>query len=268
MNILILGTAKVEQKFIKLCLKSKFLDHIYTASKESLKNIPNIEYNSFEELVRKAKALQIDLVLVSDKELVQNGIVEYLNNYRINVISVNKKWLNLESQRLVAKQLMNYYSINNPQPIKAPIAFPLVVKSVKRKFTKIVYNMMELVEIKENYSNDSIFLEEYMKGESISLLSLWDGKSLLSFPVENSLTEVQVDRLDLYKTKLNIMFSDECPDFIGFFISKLIWAKNDWHVLDYIMRVDLEVDLNNVIQKDFLYILNLAIFQKLNEISY
>ena len=44
MNILILNTGATEQKLINLCLKSKHLDHIYTASDKPLENIPNIEY--------------------------------------------------------------------------------------------------------------------------------------------------------------------------------------------------------------------------------
>ena len=55
MNILILGTGIVEQKLINICLKSRLLDHLYTASNEPLENIPNIEYDSWEELAQKAK---------------------------------------------------------------------------------------------------------------------------------------------------------------------------------------------------------------------
>ena len=68
----------------------------------------------------------------------------------------------------------------------------------------------------------------------------------------------------MYKTKLNFLLSDEKADFIGIFTTKLIWAKNDWHVLDFIMHIDEDVDAS-LIKKDFLYLLNLALYQKLNE---
>ena len=61
------------------------------------------------------------------------------------------------------------------------------------------------------------------------------------------------------------MFSDEKADFIGFFTTKLIWAKNDWHVLEFIMHINEKSDFN-LIKSDFLYLLNSAIYQKLNEI--
>ena len=95
------------------------------------------------------------------------------------------------------------------------------------------------------------------------MLSVWDGKNLLSFPMKN-LTEVQTDRLDVYNTKLNFMLSDEKADFMGFFITRLLWAKNDWYVLEYIMHIGEKSDLNTI-KPDFLYLLNSAIYQKLNE---
>lgn len=267
MNILIIGTDSVEQKLINLCLKSKYLDHIFTASNQSLDNIPNVEYSDYNDLANKAKLLQTDIILVTDKELIQDGIVEILRKNMLNVISVNKKWFNLESSRLVAKQLMNYYSINIPQTLKAPISFPVVMKTNSPHATKIVHSMSELVTIREELNNETVFLEEFLDGEICYLLSLWDGKNLLSFPLSIELTEVQEDRLALYKTKLNFLLSDEKADFIGFFVTKLIWSRNDWFVLEHIMRINDCVDLN-INRTDFLMILNSAIYQKLSEISF
>lgn len=267
MNILILGTGIIEQKLINLCLKSKLLDRIYTASNKHLKDIPNIEFNNFEELAQKAKAIQIDLVLVADRNLIEQGIVEFLKKHKINIVSVNQKWFNLESSRLIAKQLMKHYSINHPDTIRAPLAFPIVIKTNKPEITKITHSMQELIDIRKSISTQDFFLEEFLEGDIFYLLSLWDGKNLLCFPLSNKLTEVQEDRLSLYKTKLNFMLSDERADFIGFFTTKLLWSKNDWFVLDYIMHLNEKPDLN-LIKSDFLYILNAVIYQKLNEIDF
>lgn len=267
MNILIVGTGVVEKSLVKFCLKSKHIDHLYTASIEALEDIPNIEYSDYTDLAHKAKLLQTDIILVVDKKLIQDGIVEILRKNLLNVISVNKKWFYLESSRLVAKQLMNHYSINNPQVLKTPISFPIVIKTDNPFTTKIAYSMKELIEIRESLYDKSVFLEEFLNGEIQYLLSLWDGKTLLHFPLSFKPTEVQQDRLDLYKTKLSFMFSDEKANFIGFFVTKLIWAKNNWYVLEYIMRINEMVDLN-LIKSDFLTILNAAIYQKLDEIYY
>lgn len=265
MNILILGTGEIEQTLIKICQKSKLLDKIYTASSEPLDYVANIEYENFDDLSLKSRGLQIDIVVVADKKLIKDGIVEFLKTRFINVIAVNKKWLNLETSRLATKQLLQYYKINIPKTVKAPVEFPLVIKSNITEKKSVVSTMSELVAKTEETAGEPTFLEEYMTGEIIYLLSLWDGQYLASFEPEYKFTEVQEDRLELYKTKLNFMLSDEKADFTGFFITKLIWAKNDWYVLDYKMRLSQEFDLGTL-KQDFLYVLNSAIYQKLNEL--
>ena len=216
MNVLIIDTNLIAKQIINLCLKSKFLDKIYTASNNPLENIPNIEYKDLNELIWKAKALKIDLALVTDKNLIELGISELFKKNMINLLSANKKWFNLEKSRLAAKQLMDYYSINHPKTIKAPISFPIVIKTNKPELTKITNTMKDLVEIKEKYANKDTFIEEFLNGEVHYLLSLWDGKNLLKIPPNKELTEVQQDRLNFLNTKLGVMLSEENADFVGF----------------------------------------------------
>ncbi|MCM1003097.1 MAG: hypothetical protein NC408_02010 [Candidatus Gastranaerophilales bacterium] len=260
MNILIIG--KIQNNLLEAVCNSKLLDKLYTATLEPLEEIPNIEFENFEDLARKAKALKIDFALTSDKDLIQAGIADVLKKYLVNIFAVNKKWSNLETSRLAAKQLANYYSINTPEVIKAPLAFPVVIKTNRPKGTYIANSISDLVNKMEQLEGEKTFLEEYLRGEVYELTSLWDGKNILSFPLEN-LTEVQQDRLELYKTKLNFMLSDEKADFMGFFVSKLIWAKNDWYLLEYKMGVN----KSSKFYGDLLYILNSALYQKLNEIQ-
>ena len=60
------------------------------------------------------------------------------------------------------------------------------------------------------------------------------------------------------------MFSDEKADFCGFFTVRLIWTRNDWYVKDFIMGFDENSPFDST-NKDFLCLLNSAIYQKLNE---
>lgn len=259
-NILVIG--KPLNSLLEIISKSKLLDKIYTAGFEPLETVPNIEYTDFHDLINKTKILQIDIAITTDKELIESGIVDIFRENRLNIIASNKKWVNLESQRLAAKKLMDYYSINNPPVIKAPLTFPIVIKS--NDITQIASTMHELIEKREALSGMQIFLEDYLDGKTCETLFLWDGKNLLSFPVQD-FTEVQADRFELLKTKLNFMLSDEKADFTGFFTTKLIWVKNDWYVLDFIMRLTEKSALSNI-KTDFLYLLNAAIYQKLYEI--
>ena len=268
MNILIIDTGDAEQQLIKLCLKSKLLDNIYTASNEPLEDIPNIEYSDYDDLCKKAKDLYIDIAITVNIEHIKNNIAEIFHKNLINIICSDKKWSNLETSRLVAKQLVNHYTINTPQILKIPATFPVVIKSDSLKIKKIAHTMQELIGIKEKIAKETLFIEEYLKGEEYSLISMWDGKSLLHFDTIPNMTEVQEDRLNLYKTKLTFMFSDEKASFKGFIVSKLIWAKNDWYVLSYRMTPNVSEikEILNYSNKDFLYILNAIIYQKLNEI--
>ena len=123
----------------------------------------------------------------------------------------------------------------------------------------------DLVEKREILNNRKIYLEEFLNGEIRYLTTLWDGKNSWHNSLD-SINEVQQERLNLYKTKLNFLLSDEKADFIGFFTTKLIWAKNDWYVLDYTMHLNKNSQLESF-NIDFLYLLNLAIYQKLNELQ-
>jgi hypothetical protein len=260
LNILIIG--ELPENIIPIILKSKRLSKLYTATSTPIKSLPNIEYSDFKDLVFKAKTLGIDISITIDKELIENGISDYFKQNRLNLIAVNKKWFNLERSKLITKQLATYYSINVPEIIKAPMCFPVVLKCDTNDKIFIAYSMQELILKMNELQGETTFLEEFLEGQTIKLTSLWDGESLWCGEIEN-LTEVQKDRLELYKTKLNFMLSDENADFIGFFTSNLIWAKNDWYLLDYKMRLDKTFELKGI---DIIYLLTCAIYQKLNEI--
>ena len=262
MNILVIGNCT--DGLIDLIKSSKTFEKLYITKNTEHSNIPDFEYSSIEDLVKKIKRLQIDLAIVTDKNFIKNGNVDILKMNFINVISPNKKWYNLEKSRLVAKQLLSCYSINFPQNILAPKEFPLIIKTDSKLKNKIVNSMDELIAIVNELQGETTFLEEFLDGKTYSLLSLWDGKNAQYFYDSQILTEVQEDRLEFLKTKLNFMLSDERADFMGFFTIQLLWAKNEWFVLDFDMTFNEETILSNI-KKDFLYLLEQTLYQNLNE---
>lgn len=259
MNILVIGNPK--DSLISAIQASEMLDKLYTALDEPINDIPNIQYYSLENLAQKAKTLQIDIAINTDKSLIDQNIIEIFRENRVNLISVNKKWLNLETSRLAAKKLMDFYSINNPKIIKAPMNFPVVLKTDSGDYSEVKNSMEELLQSAEPIKDYKKFVEEYLEGEEFELMSLWDGKSLYCLNSPENTNEVKDDRLYLLKTKLSFMFSDEKADFTGLFTVNLVWARNDWYVTGFSTEIEpATADL------DFLYILNSAIYQKLNEI--
>ena len=263
MNVIIIGNCSEE--FVNLIKKSKLLDKLYVINNNFNTDLPSIKYQTLEELVQKLKALQTDVVIVTDKEFIIDGSVEYLKSNFINVLSPNQKWFNLEKSRLIAKQLLTHYSINVPKTILAPKIFPLLIKSDSPFLCKIANSMDELVLAMQKYRGEKIFLEDILEGDVFSLLVLWDGKSARYYINSEELTEVQLDKLSFLQTKFNFLLSDEKANFIGFFNAKLIWAQNDWHVLDFEMCFN-DTLVVNYVKEDFLFLVNLAIYQKIDDI--
>lgn len=264
MNILIIG--KPSDNIISAIQSSKLSDKLYIAGDYQQETVPNFEFFSTAELIKKAKALQIDVAINLDTTLIDQKICEEFKRNKINLISVNKKWLNLETNRLAAKQLLNHYSINTPQIIKLPLKFPVAIKTEKEEI--VANSMQEVTSVIEDLQ-EKAYIEEYLSGENFDLLSLWDGKNIYFLNSPQNTNEIKEDRLDLLKTKLQFMLSDEKADFTGFFTTHLIWTKNDWYVKSFSMEITSKIDIKSALAEtktDFLYILNSAIYQKLNEI--
>ncbi len=262
MNILIIG--KPSADIATLIKKSKYAEKIYTAINGNSSEFPNIDYRTFDELVQKALALKVDIAINLDKALILEGISEFFESKKINLISVNKKWFNLELSRLSAKKLLQYYKINTPKIIRVPLGFPIMIKTDIPGVDYIADSMQKVVMKMEEFEEQKTFFEEYITGQKSTLYTIWDKKNIKYFYNEKNLTEVQKDRLDLLKTKLNFMFSDEKADFTGIFAVNLIWYKNDWYVMDFNMGTVIPAKLFG--NTDFIFVLNSAIYQKLNEI--
>lgn len=261
-NVLILGN--FSNKLISTLQKCPNLGKLFTAVDYPTNKIPNIEYKTLEELIKKIRILEIDITVTMDKDLIEHGVADFFRKNKMNIVAVNKKWFNLEKSKLVMKQLLNHYSINNPPIIKVPMTFPVVLKTDSSNESKIANNIEELAQKRILLGEkDTVFLENYIEGDVFKFVSLWDGESLYNFTDNFKLTEVQKDRLDLYYTKLNFLMSDEKADFFGFFTSTLIWYQNDWHVIEFIMRLDEDSipDTNK-----FLQIIDAGVYCKLNEL--
>lgn len=263
MNVIILGIP--DKSVINAIKESSYLEKLYIASPESVDNIPNIDFTDFDDLINKIKVFKTDIVITFDRDLISAGIYEKLRENRINIISVNKKWLNLENSRIAAKQLLTYYGINTPEIIKAPVEFPVVLKTDTPGFVYKANSIMDLTENIEKLSYERFYTEEFLDGKSYEFIHIWDGENIYTIPSEFDLTEIQFEKLKIYTTKLNFMLSDEKADFAGFFTSKMLWAKNDWYVLKYKMGLD-KYAVPNTFKKDFLFLLNLIIYRKLNEL--
>ncbi len=224
-----------------------------------------------------------DLIIFGPEQPICDGLVDYYKSKGIACIGVDKKFSRLESSKLFAKKFMVDHGIKCAKllPVESDI-FPQVVKAdglCKGKGVKVVYNRTE----KDKFTRKipkPYFIEEYLDGSEISVMSYFNGKKLINFcpardfkrltsdirspntggmgaycPVD--LSDAQLQKLQIYLDLLQNALICEGADFNGFIYSGLIWSRDDWYVLEYNVRLgdpECQVILN-LLENDFLSIL-------------
>lgn len=193
---------------------------------------------------------------------------------------------------VTAKSLPDYNKLKYPIVIKADglCKGKGVVIASNQAFAEKTIN--EYLDGKFGENSKTILLEEFIDGQEVSLMSLWDGKNLLDFvPIRDfkklnkspsapntggmgaycpvTLTQEQRTKLNEYKAQLKLALTSEKADFTGFIYSGLIWSKGQWSVLEYNVRLgDPEAQtLLTHLKTDFLAILQAALNQELDKIK-
>ena len=266
LNVLIAG----EGKFAEQIKKSKFLNKLYITSNLEIEGVISINFNTFKELAQKCRALQIDIVLVENEKWVLEGIVQVMKQNFVNCLAATTDWTELGLSHNFARKMLQKYEINVPPIINLPLDFPIVVKG--DGVLKLANSMQEIISIKEDIYKTSgevsknVFLEKFLKGEKHKVISIFDGKHLLTFPEQN----INKNLIEDYSNKLENMLINEKANFTGFINSDLIEENgilyNTGFSFGFIMP---KFDTNQyMLPKDILYICIVAIYQKLNELRF
>lgn len=205
-----------------------------------------------------------DLIIFGPENPICEGLPDEYRKQGIRCIAVNKQFSQLESSKLFAKMFMaeNCIKCARLLPLESS-DFPQVVKFdglCKGKGVKVVYNTSEKNEFTRKFPGQKYFIEEYLEGEEISLMSFFNGKKLINFlpardfkklnadknspntggmgaycPVK--LNQIQQESLNIYLENLERALLKENADFEGFIYSGLIWTRDDWYVLEYNVRL-------------------------------
>jgi len=315
MKILIYGGGAREHALAWKIKQSPLLDELYLRK-------PNngfsemgevLEAADFTELAGISKEKGIDLLVVGPEDPLIDGIVDEFRKVGIPSIGVDKKWAELEGSKAFAKEFMLRNAIptgkyevitdkNEIYNVLDKFTAPVVLKADGLAAGKGVYiantridaevTLNEFLEGKFGEASEKVVVEEFLEGREISLISLWDGKTLLPFipakdykkleerdkglntggmgaycPVSLFLEEYQ--EVEKYVKTLEDALKKEGADFTGVVYSGLMLTDEGLKVLEYNMRFgDPETQpLLMHLENDLLELFKMTVDKKLDEVE-
>lgn len=314
-NVLIYGSGGREHALAYKIAQSPLLNKLFLAlPNDGFKNLgQEILFDSFEDLAKKCVDNKIDLAVIGPEDPLSKGIVDVFAAHGIKSIGANKKWAKLESSKRFAKEFMykhdlptaKYLSIDSIDEIDNIVSqfkTPPVLKAdglaagkgvhLSESFEDAKGTLIDFLQGKYGEASSSVVIEEKLEGEEISVIAIWDGKTLLPLiPARDykrlldgqkgpntggmgafcpvPLTKEQQKDLDNYIQKLEKALLKENADFTGIIYSGLMLTKEGIKVLEYNMRFgDPETQpLMHHLNSDLLEIFIKATEKKLNEVE-
>ena len=176
-----------EGKLIPLLKKSKFLKKLYATTE--VEGAVNIKFNTFNELAKKCKSLQIDIVLVENEKWILQGIADVLRKNFVNCIAPNALFAEKLIDSIASRKFLENSEILVPQKMNYPSKYPLLVRGKGFKYK--ANNFEEVLKFKNLINKtlpseiaETTFLEEFVEGEVLHVVSFYDGKTLKTFSDE------------------------------------------------------------------------------------
>lgn len=315
MKVLLYGSGGREHALAYKLKQSPLLNKLYLCkANDGFAHLgENFDATNFEELAQKAKQEGINLLVVGPEAPLSEGIVDEFDKVGIPSIGANKKWAYLESSKSFAKEFMSrnhiptagYELVDNVEEVDSVLnkfSFPLVIKAdglAAGKGVSIVNDrkeaqslLLEFLGGKFGAASKKIVIEEFLDGEELSLICLWDGASLLPFlsardhkrlkdndqgpntggmgaycPV--SISKEQQSQIDAYIKMLEQALLKENAAFCGVIYSGLMLTSKGVKVLEYNMRFgDPETQpLMMSLESDLLELFTKAVNQELKDVK-
>lgn len=300
MRVLLFGSGAREHALADKIASSKLLEKLFLAKTSSAFSDLGevIEFDDYYDLAKKAAQNKIDLLVVGPEEPLVNGICDVFLEQGINVIGANKYWAQLEGSKIFAKEFMKRNGIKTAQYQTASskeefekklLSFDSspVVKIDTLAGGKGVFVCESFEEAKDRWCDKKMLLEKRLFGREMSIFSLWDGKTLLSFEPAcdfkklsdndtgpntggmGSVFPLKGACVQKYLSILKDALKKENANFCGIIYSGLIAADDDIYVLEYNMRFgdpEIQCVLLNM-RNDILEIFSLMAQQKLDTLK-
>tara|TARA_B110000003_G_scaffold159700_1_gene159834 strand:+ start:5796 stop:7058 length:1263 start_codon:yes stop_codon:yes gene_type:complete len=205
MKVGIIGSGGREHALCESLKKSSKIEKIFcfpgNAGTAGIAENVILDLNNFENIKNFVLEKKIDLIIVGPEKPLVDGIVDYLEQYKIKVFGPNKIASQLEGSKIFTKQLCKKFKIptakfgifKNKSDAKKFIensSFPIVIKADNLASGKGVYICSDIKE--SEVAIDEIFdgkfgiaknllIEEFLKGEEMSFFIVSDGISIKKF---------------------------------------------------------------------------------------
>ena len=205
MKVGVIGNGGREHALCSSLKNSDKIKQIYcfpgNAGTSSIAENVNIDLNNFEKLKDFIIQNDINFIIVGPEKPLVDGIVDYLQKYKIKVFGPNKVASQLEGSKIFTKKLCEKYKIptakfgifsNTKEALSflQNCTFPIVIKADGLAAGKGVY-------ISENYTEaskavheifdgkfgnaENLLIEEFLRGEEMSFFIISDGQSYKMF---------------------------------------------------------------------------------------
>ena len=205
MKIGIIGSGGREHAICKSIKKSNKISKIFcfpgNAGTEDIAENINVDLNNFEKIKNIILEKKIDLIVVGPEKPLVDGLVDFLEKFKIKIFGPNKIASQLEGSKIFTKKLCKKFNIPTAKfgifhnKIEAKqflkeTKFPTVIKADNLASGKGVYicNNEEDSKLAINEIFDGKFgkaknllIEEFLRGEEMSFFTIHDGKTFKKF---------------------------------------------------------------------------------------
>ena len=205
MRIGIIGSGGREHAICASIKKSKKIEKIYcfpgNAGTDEIAENVSIDLDNFEIIKNFIYENNIELIIVGPEKPLVDGLVDYLEKYKIKVFGPNKLASQLEGSKIFTKKLCEKFkiptakfgifeNIESSKKFLKEVTFPTVIKADNLASGKGVYICNSLNEamlaVEEIFNGKfgpakNLLIEEFLDGEEMSFFVVCDGKSFKTF---------------------------------------------------------------------------------------
>lgn len=203
MKVLVVGKGAREHALVWKISRSPLVEKVYcfpgNAGISQIAQIPELADDSVNTLADFAKKELIDFTVVGPEDYLAKGIVDHFESLGLKIFGANKNAAKLESSKVFAKEIMDSANIptasystvtdlNSGIKVLEKSSFPIVLKAdglaagkgvvICDSLRSATSELTEMLGGKFKDAGAKVVIEQFLKGEELSLLLLTDGTAV------------------------------------------------------------------------------------------